>query len=115
VLQLNFNHQHDRLFHESIHPAQDGVFNNGDHPVLQRGDRSYYRETLAWSRLDIDFDLGEVLIEEIQNDWVRDVAWLRKWLDRCDSDEHVIHCCNFKSTAALARCYVKFVEPLLKE
>jgi hypothetical protein len=115
VLRLNFNHQHDRLFRESIHPYEDGAFNNWGHPVLQRGDRSYYRETLAWSRLDIDLDLGEVLIEEIQSDWVRDVAWLRTWLDECDSDEHVMNCYSFKTTAALARRYLKFVEPLLKE
>jgi hypothetical protein len=27
--------------------------------------------TLAWSRVDIDFENGEALIEEIQTDWVR--------------------------------------------
>jgi hypothetical protein len=115
VLRLNFNHQHDRLLRESIRPTRDGVFNYRGHPVLQRGDRRYYRETLAWSRLDVDLDLGEVLIEEIQSDWTRDVAWLRKWLERCDSEEHVMHCGNFKTTAALARRYLTFVDPLLKE
>jgi hypothetical protein len=59
--------------------------------------------------------MGEVLIEEIQSDWVRDVAWLRKKLDRCGSSEHVMHYCNFNTTAAQARRYLNFVEPLLKE
>jgi hypothetical protein len=115
VLRLNFNHQHDRLFHQSIHPVEDGVFNIWGHPVLQRGDRSYYRETLAWSRLDIDLELGEVLIEEIQSDWVRDVSWLNKWHKCCASGQHPMHCYSFKTTAALAERYLKFVQPLLKQ
>ncbi|MEW8684157.1 MAG: hypothetical protein AB2536_19860 [Candidatus Thiodiazotropha endolucinida] len=48
VLRLNFNHQHDSLLQKLIHPTRDGVFNYWGHPVLGRGDRSYYRETLAW-------------------------------------------------------------------
>ncbi|MEW8659393.1 MAG: hypothetical protein AB2603_13825 [Candidatus Thiodiazotropha endolucinida] len=115
VLRLNFNHQHDSLLQKLIHPTRDGVFNYWGHPVLGRGDRSYYRETLAWSRLDIDLDRDEVLIEEVQSDWVRDIAWLHKWLDRCDRDEHVMDCGDFKTTAASARRYLEFVEPLLKE
>jgi hypothetical protein len=115
VLRLNFNHQHDRLLRESIRPYEDGVFNYWGHPVLRRGDRRYYRETLAWSRLDIDLDFGEVLIEEIQSDWVRDVAWLRKRLDRYGSEDCVMDYCDFKTTAGQARRYLNFVEPLLKE
>jgi hypothetical protein len=115
VLRLNFNHQHDRLLRESIRPYEDGVFNYWEHPVLRRGDRHYYRETLAWSRLDIDLDMGEVLIEEIQSDWVRDVAWLRKRLDRYGSEERVMDYCAFKTTVKQARRYLSFVEPLLKE
>ncbi|MBT3027590.1 MAG: hypothetical protein KME48_10520 [Candidatus Thiodiazotropha sp. (ex Ctena orbiculata)] len=53
--------------------------------MLQRGDRNYYRETLAWARLDVDLERNEVLIEEVQSDWVRDMAWLQRWLNRCDS------------------------------
>ena len=115
VLRLNFNRQHDRILRESIRPNRDGVFNYCGHPQLKRGDRSYYRETLAWSRLDIDLDKDEVLIEEIQSDWIKDVAWLRKRLARCETDESVIACHDFSTTAALARQYLKYVEPLLKE
>ncbi|MEW8507134.1 MAG: hypothetical protein AB2598_10535 [Candidatus Thiodiazotropha sp.] len=115
VLRLNFNHQHDRLFKQLIRPTRDGIFNYWGHPVLQRGDRDYYRETLAWARLDMDLERNEVLIEEIQSDWVRDVAWLHRWLDRCDTDGHVMQCYAFRTTAASVRRYLKFVEPLLKE
>ena len=115
VLRLNFNYQHDRLLQKLIRPNRDGVFNYWEHPVLQRGDRSYYRETLAWARLDLDLDRGEVLIEEIQSDWARDVDRLQRWLNRCDTDEHVMRCYAFETTAASARRYLKFVEPLLKE
>ncbi|MCG7968684.1 MAG: hypothetical protein JAY63_19020 [Candidatus Thiodiazotropha taylori] len=115
VLRLNFNHQHDQMFRQSIHPVEDGVFNNWGHPVLQRGDRSYYRETLAWSRLDIDLQLGEVLIEEIQSDWVRDVSWLDKWRQCCATDEHPMHCYSFNTTAAMAGRYLNFVQPMLKQ
>lgn len=115
VLRLNFNHQHDQLLRKFIRPNRDGVFNYRGHPILERGDRSYYRETLAWVRLDVDLEQDEVLIEEIQSDWVREVAWLHKWLDRCDSDDHVMRCYAFETTAASARRYLKFVEPLIKE
>ncbi|MBT2971011.1 MAG: hypothetical protein B6D72_16935 [gamma proteobacterium symbiont of Ctena orbiculata] len=70
--------------------------------MLQRGDRNYYRETLAWARLDVDLERNEVLIEEVQSDWVRDMAWLQRWLNRCDTDEYVIQCYAFRTTAASA-------------
>ncbi|MCU7944374.1 MAG: hypothetical protein KZQ87_17030 [Candidatus Thiodiazotropha sp. (ex Cardiolucina cf. quadrata)] len=103
------------MLRKLIRPDRDGVFNNLGHPVLQRGDRNYYRETLAWARLDVDLDRDEVLIEEIQSDWGRDLAWLQRRLSRCDTEEHVMQCYAFKTTAASASRYLKFVEPLLKE
>ncbi|MFK7912662.1 MAG: hypothetical protein AB8B93_02005 [Pseudomonadales bacterium] len=48
------------------------LFNSDLHPVSQSSNRR--RETLAWARLDFDFDTNEVLIEEVQSDWVRDAA-----------------------------------------
>ena len=33
---------------------------------------------MAWARLDIDLDRGEMLIEEVQNDWLREVNTLVK-------------------------------------
>jgi hypothetical protein len=46
-------------------------FNYTNHPVLKKGERSYFRQTLAWARIDLDFYCGEALIEEVQSDWVR--------------------------------------------
>jgi hypothetical protein len=65
VLQLNFtidhNRQLGRLAEKSLDELRVDV-----HPVA-RG-REF---TLAWSRLDLDLDHGEALIEEIQSDWPR--------------------------------------------
>jgi hypothetical protein len=38
--------------------------------------------TLGWARMDIDLDGGEALIEEIQNDWIRDALDVQKRLKR---------------------------------
>lgn len=40
---------------------------------MDREQHERFRDTLAWSRIDFDFDTGEALIEEIQSDWVRRV------------------------------------------
>jgi hypothetical protein len=72
VLQLNFSYQHDRPYQKLVN--RDCWFSSGSHPKLNRGDREYFRETLAWARIDLDFNHGEALIEEIQSDWIR---WAR--------------------------------------
>ncbi|BFM10636.1 hypothetical protein R50072_07890 [Simiduia litorea] len=67
VLQLNFDSGHNARYHRLVNPANDyGPFEFYGHPIHKQG-----RKTLAWVRLDIDFTTGEVLIEEIQNDWLR--------------------------------------------
>ena len=43
------------------------------HPVAEN------RNTLAWSRIDLDLETGEGLIEEIQTDWIRAVQSRAKW------------------------------------
>ncbi len=48
----------------------DWLFNCSSHPVAFADQRP--RETLAWVRLDINLEDDEVLIEEVQSDWVRD-------------------------------------------
>ncbi len=73
VLQLNFSEQHNRSYQRLVKPDDDYVFNYAGHPVMNRGQRDLYRETLAWARIDFDLDSGEALIEEIQSDWVRRV------------------------------------------
>lgn len=72
VLRLNFTRAHDTWFDKLLRPLRFTSFNDySGHPVLRDGERSYFRETLAWARLDFDLDSGEALIEEIQTDWVR--------------------------------------------
>lgn len=67
VLQLNFDRKHDRQYQKLVKPDDDyGPFEYWGHPV-QKGDR----KTMSWVRMDIDFDTEEVLIEEIQSDWLR--------------------------------------------
>jgi hypothetical protein len=70
VLQLNFSNCHNRAFERLVKPKNGWEFNYRDHPAL-RDERAFRRYTLAWARLDIDFDRGETLIEEIQTDWMR--------------------------------------------
>ena len=71
VLQLNFCNKHERQFEQLIKPKLDHVFNYRGHPVLERNDQGKFRNTLAWARIDLDFDCEQALIEEIQTDWVR--------------------------------------------
>ncbi len=67
VLRLNFSLQHDVPYFNLIKPFDRlGPFALGGHPVSEK------RNTLAWARLDIDLGTGELLIEEIQNDWLRE-------------------------------------------
>ncbi|GAA5785043.1 hypothetical protein [Chitiniphilus shinanonensis] len=75
VLQLNFDRGHDRRYRELLQPTRDddSPFVYGCHPVNESG-----RNTLAWARLDVDLDAGEVLIEEIQNDWLREAAYFER-------------------------------------
>ena len=60
---------HTQQLQKLIRPDDVHTFNYHGHPSLKSGDRG----TLAWVRLDLDFDTNEVLIEEIQCDWIRRV------------------------------------------
>ncbi len=73
VLQLNFSSEHDEPYRRLVDPEDDRPFEFSGHPVA-RGPM----HTLAWSRMDIDLAKGEALIEEIQNDWVREALWARR-------------------------------------
>jgi hypothetical protein len=66
VLQLNFSRQHDMQYQRLIDNEKRMPFVCQTHPVNLEG-----RNTLAWARIDIDFFSGEALIEEVQNDWLR--------------------------------------------
>ncbi len=84
VLQLNLPKEHQRMYERHI--SDDGDTLNGrwsSHPVQRPDGNVLFRETLAWSRIDIDFETNEALIEEIQSDGVRNVQNWSKHYQRC--------------------------------
>lgn len=69
VLQLNLNN-HDACWMERVFPDRDlDPFEWSYHPIHRGRHR-----TLAWARIDLDWESGEALIEEIQNDRIREVS-----------------------------------------
>ncbi len=67
VLQMNLPQSHVRRM-EQLLDEDRGSLRSSGHPVAEGKDF-----TLAWSRIDLDLDQKEALIEEIQSDWVREV------------------------------------------
>lgn len=66
VLRLNFSGKHNRQYEHLIVPSDYHPFKCYSHPIERTRDH-----TLAWARIDMDFDQNEALIEEIQTDWIR--------------------------------------------
>jgi len=75
VLQLNFDKKHNDAYHTLIKPVKT------NHPFVYYGHPVCYKQflSMSWARLDVDLDAGEVLIEEIQNDWLRNATAAAKW------------------------------------
>ncbi len=73
VLQMNFSRKHDHEYAKL--KADNEPFTYRGHPVSDK------RHTLAWARIDLDFHNNCALIEEIQNDWLREVAELKRRID----------------------------------
>lgn len=90
VLQLNFSMQHDGIYNKLVKPEYESLLNLCGHPTLETDDREYFRETLAWSRIDLDFDRNEALIEEIQNDWLRESRYLLRDALRCKKRRKIL-------------------------
>ncbi|MEZ5537688.1 MAG: hypothetical protein R3F02_18970 [Thiolinea sp.] len=80
VLQLNFANDHQQRYQQLIKADDYAAFSNWGHPVLTDG----RYETLAWARIDLDFDSDTALIEEIQSDWVRQAK--EDWCQDCYVD-----------------------------
>jgi len=80
VLQLNMPKEHQRQYQRYI-TADGGTLNGrwSDHPVQLPEGNDAFRETLAWSRIDIDFATNEALIEEVQSDGAR---YVQRWAKR---------------------------------
>jgi len=75
----------DRQFRRLMAPVTNCAFNGYSHPVLGSKERRYFRETLAWARLDVDLESGQALVEEIQSDWVRRVKDAERRLKRWEA------------------------------
>lgn len=65
VLQLNLPFEHQKMF-EQQGIEQIWRTHRWHHPMSDK------RLTLAWARLDWDWQSGQAMIEEIQSDWLRD-------------------------------------------
>ena len=65
VLQLNFSNQHNAAFNRDVGACVNDLFHYRSHPVSKTS------RTMAWARLDVDIETGEVMIEEIQTDYIR--------------------------------------------
>ena len=69
VLQINLNENDARIMERKFPDRTDDPFEYRWHPVHEGRHR-----TLAWARIDLDWSSGEALIEEIQNDRLREVG-----------------------------------------
>lgn len=114
VLRLNFSSKHDDPYRELIDPDRKRPFVYVDHPVSGGNfdldpARGRSMHTLAWSRLDIDLDSGEALIEEIQTDWIRGAS-IAKRLALRDGDDVNLCGTELKKTDVL-----RYVDSVLQQ
>lgn len=65
VVQVSFPSEHARLLGRMPSDTR-GTYECAHHPIRRQG-----RPTLAWARVDLDFNSGAALIEEVQCDWLR--------------------------------------------
>lgn len=84
VLQLNFSSGHNRAYRELIAP-EFRPFECRTHPIAREG---YL--TLAWARIDLNLEDGEALIEEIQNDWIRNALGCQSRVEWLERSEHPV-------------------------
>lgn len=77
VLQLNQNTRDNRFVSRAFPNRDDDPFEFHCHPIHEGPHR-----TLAWARIDFDLNSGEALIEEIQNDRIRESRYWLEYLRR---------------------------------
>lgn len=88
VLQLNFAEHHDIPYYKLVNPKRKAGKQDGhplrwiNHPVCENN-----QLTLGWVRMDFDLKTGELLIEEIQTDWLRDAKQLYHFICREENKE----------------------------
>ena len=105
VVQLNFGSEHDLVFYNQIGKEYRYEFANDSHPIHNK------LNTLGWVRLDVDFEHNEVLIEEVQSDWIRDVIRIKKWID---SEEKYFENRWFKKRSGAVNQYLNHMRSILK-
>lgn len=113
VLQMNFTNKHEREFERLVEPHCSSAFNTSYHPVLMPGDREFFRETLAWARIDLDFDTNEALIEEIQSDWIREARDVLKEIIR-EGEENAKHHEHFSYLGSDLQHLRQYVDEILQ-
>ena len=111
VLQLNFSQKHEERYRQLLKPSDADIFNYLSHPV-RKSYESFFRQTLAWARIDLDFQHEEVLIEEIQSDWVSYAQYLTQMLSGCRNQ----NCCRLSNTGIQAdrTSVMKYLQQVLK-
>jgi len=95
VLQLNVHEGYGKAFEAYLPEHYKFLLHWSDHPVLNRGERELFRQTLGWVRLDINLPTGEALIEEIQSDWIRDLRTLQRRVRNNKDFAKINHYCGF--------------------
>ncbi len=78
VLQLNLPAENTRKLRTLVDSEGEWTINGrySSHPVQMHKRERSFRDTLGWSRIDVDFEHNEALIEEVQSDGVRNI---RRW------------------------------------
>ena len=104
VLQLNFSTKHDEPYRKLIDPEEERPFEFWGHPVSQGP-----MHTLAWSRLDIDLQGGEALVEELQSDWIRDAEYARR--RAIDATDNI----DFYGTEMQKDRVIRYVDSVLRQ
>ncbi len=106
VLQLNFTKSHDRIYKKTVELEEydDEPFAYDSHPISQN------RNTMAWSRLDFSEDFSEVLIEEVQNDWLREAYDAYDFLSNPKNDSFYGYKFNKK---LFDKYFTQLIKPLM--
>jgi len=86
VLQLNMSTEYLAQLRRCVPDILQHWLDGWGHPTLKERDDGFFRQTLAWARIDLDLETGEAVIEEIQSDWIRDVRSLKRHLERWKDD-----------------------------
>lgn len=112
VLQLNFSNEHNSAYRKLYRPSEDNVFNYYGHPAAFAHRSKRAAETLAWARIDLDFDTNEALIEEIQSDWIRLAGRELKYIRACQKHNKIAEdYLSSGSAAARLRYFCEVLAP----